>query len=764
MASGASTADTRRVSVLVFDEDERAAVHQLLGAGGPLIDAGAYVWGTADREALERLAEAGMLFNVHAPEPHAHGDAADTPSGAALEATSPSGAERIQAEPKPCSLVLAGPLTTEREEWLTARGVSIGRKLGTSTYVATVPTNQLAAVAGQEWLDVGQYGVRATIGDALLEMAMEPLDSPLRAQVHKEAALDADLLDDAAPPKQAIYDVRCHRPGQLEEVARLLEDDGRTLEVKAGQNRLRYWVEAGSDAEGELLLELGRAPAVELVERYVEPDFEVSYAVAALFGGSAPPPSRGRWTGAGQKIGIADSGIDADHPDFAGRLEVVVRVPPMSERDPKGHGTHVASIAAGSGAASGGELAGAAPGASLFVQSLADEVGKLQVGVGVEDLLREAYEAGVRIQNLSWGAAVNGRYTLDASDLDAFVREHPDYLIVVAAGNAGTQEEIDDGIGRIGLRSLASPASAKNCLTVGASCSPRADGPYASLTWRSYDGKHPPRRVEMANLPLTGVPDVVAALSSRRPSDDGRIKPDLVAPGVGIAAARSADLGSPRHPYQTIPEAYHFLSGTSMAAPLVAGAAAIVRQYLVDERGHEPSAALLKAILINGALQVTGEPFNDPRIGSPNFHQGFGRLNLSKAIPAADDADFALRFADVRNDGNEALHVDSNPIWRTSLRLESPGPLSITMTWMDPPGRGLQHGLDLVLISPTGAKIPGNSQLTKLPFETRDGRNNVQQIRVADAAPGPWHLQVSANNTHRGKQGFAVAIAGPIAP
>lgn len=728
------------------------------------MDAGAYVWGIADARTLRSAAQAEMLVNVHSDEAPMALEAADTPSGAALETVAAESGPDDPGATSLHTLAISGPVTPEREEWLAARGVAIGRKLGDTTYLATLPRDVSEALAGTPWLDLGQYGVRATIGDSLLEFATELSGSAVLPRLERLGVDDAHLLGDTATPETAMYDVRCHRPEQLAEVARLLVEDGRTLKVEVGEDRLRYWVPAHSGAESELLLELGRSPAVELVEQYVQPDFELSHATAALFGQQAPPVARGRWTGRGQTIGVADSGIDAGHPDFEGRLQVVMRVAPMSERDPKGHGTHVASVAAGSGAASGGELAGAAPDASLFVQSLADHAGKLQVGVGVKELLREAYEAGVRVQNLSWGAPVNGRYTMDASDLDAFVHKHADYLIVVAAGNAGAQEEVDDGIGRNGLRSLASPASAKNCLTVGASCSPRPDGPYAGKNWRSYDGARPPRRPAMADLPLTGDAEIVAPLSSRGPSDDGRIKPDLVAPGVGIAAALSADCDSPRHPSQAWPHSYHFLSGTSMAAPLVAGAAAIVRQYLVEERGHEPSAALVKAILINGAFRAAGEPFNDARIGSPNFHQGFGRLYLSRAIPISDDPGFSLQFVDFRDDSLEALHVTANPIWRTPLLLDAPGPLSVTMTWMDPPGRGLQHGLDLALVSPPGTKIVGNPELVRLAYEARDTRNNVQQIRVDDPPPGRWLLQVSANNTYRGKQGFAVAITSRAAP
>ena len=477
---------------------------------------------------------------------------------------------------------------------------------------------------------------------------------------------DAELLSDAAGGEETAsrgerfateatavaepvtYDVSCHERSRLAPLYQRLKHDHRVVEVIKGESRLRLTVAVGED-EASLLSDLGRLEAVDAVELYVPPEPLLSFAAEAVVGGAGGGLPALKWRGEGQTIGIADSGIDAEHPDFQGRLTVVVRTPPLSDRDPRGHGTHVASIAAGDGAASGGKLAGLASKAKIFMQSLADENMQLQPGVDLGPLLDEAYQAGVRVQNFSWGSDVASRYTMNSKDVDAFVYDHQDMLIVVAGGNSGIQEVQGDPP-RIALKSLAAPANAKNCLTVGASCSPRQDGPYANQTWNHFDGRSPPSLPPMSGLPLTGDPKVVAALSSRGPSDDGRLKPDLLAPGVGIAAARSAD-STPNHP---LDDSYCFMSGTSMAAPLVAGAAVVVRQYYMDERDHTPSAALLKATLINGADWLEGEVWEDSRIGQPNFHQGFGLFSLGRAIPLTDDG-MALLFEDIGNGTPQAL-------------------------------------------------------------------------------------------------------------
>jgi hypothetical protein len=726
------------VSILAMSDEERILALSLLDetAGS----AGAYVSGTLKDSALPALRASGLLFNI---EP----DAAPPPDG--IELTRHRGA-RLEAsdEPRPVVLSFNVPLNLDRQSWLDNRGISLARKLGPASYLAHVPESRLEELSDRpDWFTVGRYGLRATLGDSLGQRAVAPAP---RAQL-ESAELRA-------------YDLSCHDPSSLDTLAAHIGLLSPTLKVERGEDRLRIWVDAGSELERRLLLLLGERSDVSEVEEYVPPELFLSFATAALVGQAASPLSPLKWRGEGQVIGVADSGIDAAHPDFAGRLEVVLRVPPMSDRDPRGHGTHVASIAAGSGEASGGELAGVAPKARLFVQSLVDDTGRFDIGLGVTPLLREAYAKQVRIQNLSWGSPVASRYTLDARALDAFVYRNSDMLIVIAAGNSGEQVPEDDGIGRNSLHSIASPASAKNCLTVGACCSPRTDGPYAGRKWREYDGLRPPQRMQMADLPLTGQTDIVAALSSRGPSDDGRVKPDLVVPGVGVAAALAAD-HDPRHPYEPLPDLYHFMSGTSMAAPLVAGAAAIVRQYLIEERDHRPSAALIKAILINGAYWVPGVVWEDSSIGVPNFHQGFGRLELARAIPLDESAGFALKFADVAENSPTAL-IAMNPLRESSkvrFTLSESQPLSVTLVWTDPPGRGLQHELDLVLVAPSGTRYIGNADLRRLPFEAFDRRNNVEQVRVAMPETGEWEAHVFAKNTHRGPQGFALALTGPLA-
>ncbi|GGE82236.1 S8 family serine peptidase [Massilia psychrophila] len=753
-----------RFSLLTINDQELATARRVLGAI-PVVQDDHYLYGTANDQVLRALLEQGLLVNV-VPDDVLHPFL--EPDNVRINSLLSDVGLPITGMPDGpmthCRVTLAGPINTERQQVLAGIGIKLLRKLSQSAYLGVLRSEELPE-SPPAWVSIARYGIDAKLDRQSLDRALPILQRSTWRVLTGPLAIDNGTVtpDTGTGPSPepvptssdgfVTYDLRTHAPASLQLVERWLRS--RLTDVEAGDDRIRFRVAAGA-TEQELLATLARIEEVSIVEAYVPPMVDVAYATRIVLG--KMPAVDSPWKGRGQLVGVADTGIDADHPDLRGRVTTVLRVAPLSARDPKGHGTHVASIIAGNGAASQGVLTGLAPEANLFVQSLADAALKLQVGVGLKPLLRESYDRGVRIQNYSWGSPVKGRYTLDADDIDAFVYQHPDMLVIVAGGNSGT-EGIDDPDARIALESLASPGSAKNCLTVGASCSSRPDGPYAGLTWNAYDGSNPPRRPPMSELPITGNSDVVAALSSRGPSDDGRIKPDLVAPGIGIAAARSAD-SEARHPYPGFDGHYQYMSGTSMAAPMVSAAAAIARQYYIEKRGHTPSAALLKATLINGASWIEGELWEDPDIGEPNFHQGFGRLSLERAIPLSD-GEYGLAFADVANDAPQAIYNDGErQRWVKILQMKKAGPLSITLVWVDPPGRSIQHELDLVVVAPSGTKYVGNAHLRRLAYEAFDRQNNVEQVRIFTPEPGDWAVYVHARNTYRGVQGFSIVMTG----
>jgi hypothetical protein len=525
--------------------------------------------------------------------------------------------------------------------------------------------------------------------------------------------------------------------------------------------------------------------------------------------------------GTNQVVAVADSGLDGGNPatvhaDFAGRVVNLVSFPTKLEialfiNDPpgqddgpadanSGHGTHVAGSVLGSGAAAVAagaplEPRGIAPEALLYFQAVEQVVAwksraqLIAQGVppaaippdwppdpvtlqglpsNLGDLFAPAYAAGARIHTNSWGAPVAGLYTEDARAVDDFIWNHRDMLILFSAGNAGADVNPADGL--IDLDSIGSPATAKNCLTVGAGESRRPSGstppPGRDVAWSAS-----PR------FPLLGPaghvsdnPDGMAAFSSRGPTDDGRAKPDLVAPGTNILSTRSSLVGpdplwgdvQAAHPLAGL---YCWSGGTSMSTPLVAGAVTLLRQYLIEQRGHhqeglKPSGALLKALLVTAAAPMPGQ-FPGEIPAGPNGGAGFGRVDLAAAVGAAAFGE--ILFVDEPDQAVETGQMRTFPI----QLLDPARPFKATLVWSDAPGPvdvgGLENQLYLQVVRPDGTVV--NGDLTAFPTAT----NNVQQVAIAAPAPGTYQVRVRgvsitrhAPNVPPGaspRQDFALAVA-----
>src|SRR6266705_6644524 len=128
-------------------------------------------------------------------------------------------------------------------------------------------------------------------------------------------------------------------------------------------------------------------------------------------------------------------------------------------------------------------------------------------------------------------------------------------------------------------------------------------------------------------------PEGMAAFSSRGLTLEGRLKPDVVAPGTSILSTRSRHVQHVTTVFGVSADAaYFFDTGTSMAAPLVAGCAAVLRETLVKNGVATPSAALIKALLINGAVELAGQYSPSEAGPSPNNDSGFGRVNLARSV------------------------------------------------------------------------------------------------------------------------------------
>jgi serine protease AprX len=484
-------------------------------------------------------------------------------------------------------------------------------------------------------------------------------------------------------------------------------------------------------------------------------------------------------TGEGEVVGIVDSGIDATHPDLAGRIRHTDAVDGASAIDRWGHGTHVAGIVAGTGAASNGKIRGMAPGAELAVLGIVNDEGRLELPPDIGDLLTRVADMGATIINLSWGTAVSSAYENGAMAVDTFVRNRPDVIVVIAAGNEGTAPD-----GLAALYSMGAPATSKNAITVGACCSSRPD--FGDVTWAAYQQAKFPLP-PTSDLPLAGNPDLPAAFSSRGPTDTDSVGPDILAPGTAILAARAADAPD-RVYWRLCPEyegRYAFNNGTSMAAPVVSGAAAVLREYVRHElKRPTPSAALLKALLVAAAERIpwSRRAEEEPDFGYPDFDQGHGRVNLATILPSAEASPHRrLEVVDVDNNSAEALESRA-PLgathravrsYRFRIRDGATEPLRIVLAYSDYSVKGIQNNLVLHLQCPGAKQLAGNPDLRWLVPQAKyqnpqlrdvipDRRNNVERVHITSPSPGQYRLRVLAENTLFPPQGYALVVSGEL--
>lgn len=283
--------------------------------------------------------------------------------------------------------------------------------------------------------------------------------------------------------------------------------------------------------------------------------------------------------GEGVTICIVDTGLDATHADFSGRVGLTADFSGKgSPVDGNGHGTHVASTAAGTGAASGGKYIGVAPGATIMAAKVLADNGSGRMS-NVMAGLEWAAQNGADILNLSLGS----RGSSDGSDaLSTMCNAIVDMgkIMIVAAGNSGPRQS-----------TIGSPGAAEKVITVGAS----------------------------------NDQDSVARFSSRGPTADGRIKPDVVAPGSRIVAARAAGTSVG----QVVDDNYTTASGTSMSTPHVAGLAALM---LRANSGLGPAE-------IKNMLMATSVDINNAEYGQNEADkniQGDGRIDALTAVQFAD--------------------------------------------------------------------------------------------------------------------------------
>ncbi|WP_204034330.1 S8 family peptidase [Micromonospora qiuiae] len=404
---------------------------------------------------------------------------------------------------------------------------------------------------------------------------------------------------------------------------------------------------------------------------------------------AAPQAWNAGYTGKGTRVAVLDTGIDATHPDLAGQTaeKKDFTADGGDAGDHHGHGTHVAATIAGSGAASKGARRGVAPEARLVVGKVLDDQGEgteSQVIAGMEWAASRA-----DVVNMSLG----GWESSDGSDpmslaLDA-LSTRTGALFVVSAGNSGPL-----------YGTVSAPGAAASALTVGA-----------------VDGN-----------------DVLADFSSRGPLvNTGAAKPELVAPGVDIVAARAAGttLGRP------LDARYVFASGTSMATPHVAGAAAVLAQ-----RHPEWSGERLKAALIGAA---------DPVAGGDTYTSGSGRLQVARPLSGVVSAEPVVNLGTF--DHPQSGTTDAKLAWANTG--SGPAAVDLAVTVTDHDGVAAPAGA-VTLSAPrvnlaAGASGGVTLRVDRAAFATRPGRYTAVVTarvggRVAARTPVTFHVEAPSHD------------------
>jgi serine protease AprX len=731
---------TKHVIAYAMDETERDEAARLVD-NAQVTES--YVIGNIDEDRIEELERAGLVVDEVAPagRPTTGAMARGTLSAETGVEGWRAGDEDEIPPPEPGTptqwlVSLTSPLMGDMREALGATGAQLDEYIPHHSYVATATPEQASEVINLPFVrDVERYGPSKT-GPIVLTTGGDDRGEGDTARVW-------DLwLSDASVREQVVSWLEQHDVS-------VVGDGGRRVRLAL-------------PAESGLKREISTLPGVLSMVEYVPPKLFNDVA-RGLLGITSDTPERSLpLTGAGQVVAVADTGLQETHPDFAGRVvEVVALGRPNDASDPHGHGTHVAGSVLADGSASDGTFAGVAPEAKLYFQSLLDPQGGLGgLPVSLEDLFEPAYQAGARVHNNSWGAATASAYTVDSNDVDAYAAKRRDMLIVIAAGNEGTAANpFNSAPGFVDWLSIGSPASCKNALTVGAARNKRTTGGLSGRTYGStWPGDFP--KPPISEQRLSGDPECMAAFSSRGPCDDRRIKPDIVAPGTDIISTRSEQAPDDNF-WGLVDEnpAYAFMGGTSMACPLVAGCATLVRQYFVDHRDTSPSAALLKATLVNGARWLSGADSLADRDARPNFHQGFGAVSLTTTIPNPAEPDLRLEFVDCWETPNLQLG-ETGERRRFHVDVERGLTLRMCLAYTDLPGRSLQNDVSFMVQDPTGAKIAGNMGLPEITKSDVD--NNVEVIRVDDPAPGRWLIQVFARNLLRPPQDYALVVSGAL--
>lgn len=488
--------------------------------------------------------------------------------------------------------------------------------------------------------------------------------------------------------------------------------------------------------------------------------------------------------GTGQIVAVSDSGLDTDNcyfwdssnnvpkntdgtTNFEHRKVIQYNTFADSSDEFDGHGTHTSATIVGRRSVDGkiesdGVADGIAKGAKLAFFDLGhSESGNMDLPSDIYTLLNPGFRAGARIHSASWGDSANFYTTVD-HELDVIMYQNPEFLFVAAAGNAGFFNR---------LNTVGTPAINKNGIAVGAT---NNDQPHV---YEDMEGS-----------------DYLAWFSSRGPTSDGRIVPHVLAPGHYVQSARAMPNVTGECDNNNGGEGEEGISsksGTSMSAPMIAGTAAIIRQYFIEgwlstngqrkgnnkSDGFVPRASLIKAVLINGAQPLLGIEKLSGGIKKStrpyDFHQGFGRINLLKSLPLSGENNIQAIIRNARSISNAEHHkydivMDSGSVGDGNNNMCNEA-LSVTLVWTDPIvapfcANCVLNDLDLFI-----TKTIINNGRSEVRYyypnglNSADKVNNVERIRIEDPVDNTLYTVHVQGTELIESQEYSLVITGCIA-
>ncbi len=513
--------------------------------------------------------------------------------------------------------------------------------------------------------------------------------------------------------------------------------------IEIVDHRLCKTIDVATDLE--CVNDIAAIPGVQWIQQWSEPvicNENVQWVTQTGHQSSIPPDSIGRrvWNeglkGQGMVLSTSDSGIRTDHdmfydpsclisgPGVYADHRKIVAYKVLSGATFSGevyHGTFVNCMVAGNDTLLGTSgYDGMAKEARIYFVDVADEYNNWYLPVNLTTLYDSIYpghglEYNILQHSGSWAYSnTTGTYKLQDAANDAYVWAHRDFLTLYAAGNSGVTWGIK------------TPAIAKNTIGVGAT----GNGIWANTIWWS---------------------------SSRGPTQDHRVKPNLMAPGSSVISADGLTTNG-----------YRPGSGTSFAVAAANGSIGLIRQYLMA--GFYPSgtenpadsieyqsAALLRAMAIVSC---------DPNIGSyvvPDSNIGWGRIDVDSVLYFNGDTRKLLILDDT-------IGINTGQSIIDSFVVNSNIPLRMCLAWSDTAAApyaslSLVNDLNLELTAPGGTFYRGNQYSGGYSISNPidwDDRNVEECVRVNDPEPGTWYLTVSGQNIPFGPQPFAYAITGDV--